>query len=50
VPQLAAAMIQMIRHPELAEAFGRAGLRIARERYDARIVSEAMADAMEFEG
>jgi glycosyltransferase involved in cell wall biosynthesis len=47
VPQLAAAMIRMIENPELAETYGSAGLRIARERYDARVVSEAMAAAME---
>jgi glycosyltransferase involved in cell wall biosynthesis len=46
VPQLAAAMIRMIENPELAEAYGRAGLRIARERYDAHVVSEATAAAM----
>jgi glycosyltransferase involved in cell wall biosynthesis len=46
VPQLAAAMIRLIENPELAEAYGKAGMRIARERYDARVVSEAMAAAM----
>ena len=46
VPQLAAAMIRMIRNPSMTEAFGRAGLRMAREKYDARMVSEAMAAAI----
>ena len=46
VPKLAAAMIRLIENPELAEAYAEAGLRIARERYDARVVSEAMAAAM----
>jgi glycosyltransferase involved in cell wall biosynthesis len=47
VPQLAAAMIRMIENPQLAETFGRAGLSMARARFDARAVSEAMAAAME---
>jgi glycosyltransferase involved in cell wall biosynthesis len=46
VPKLAAAMTRMIENPELAEAYAAAGLRMARERYDARVVSEAMAAAM----
>lgn len=46
VPQLAAAMIRLIENPELAEAYAHNGLRIARERYDARVVSEAMVTAM----
>jgi hypothetical protein len=36
----------LIENSELVEAYGRAGLHIVRERYDARAVSEAMAAAM----
>ncbi len=43
---LAAAMIRMLADPELAERCGREGLRIAREKYDARRVSTAMLAAM----